>query len=90
MTAGFVVPADVAEVGGLEVAELHRLEQAAVLTHQGEMTEIGDSWQALLGWVGEHDYDLIGAGREIYLTLGDRPQSEWVTELVQPVTARSA
>ena len=83
--AGFVVPEDTADVPGLEVHELPGVEQAAVTVHRGEVSGIGDSWMALTDWIGQNGYELAGVCREVYWTPGDRPQSEWVTDLVQPV-----
>jgi effector-binding domain-containing protein len=54
------------------------------------MTGIDESWSALMAWSEENGWDLAGVCREIYWTPGDRPQSEWVTDLVQPVSRRPA
>jgi DNA-binding transcriptional MerR regulator len=83
--AGFVVPEGTGEVPGLELHELAGVEQAAVTVHRGEVTGIGDSWMALTDWIAQNGYELAGVCREVYWTPGDRPQSEWVTDLVQPV-----
>jgi DNA-binding transcriptional MerR regulator/effector-binding domain-containing protein len=85
VTAGFVVPADTVDLPGLDVHELPAIEQAAVTVHHGEVAGIGRSWAALGEWVHENGYELIDVCREVYWTPGDQPQSEWVTDLVQPV-----
>jgi DNA-binding transcriptional MerR regulator/predicted transcriptional regulator YdeE len=85
VTAGFVVPDGTAAVGGVDVAELPGVDQAAVTVHRGELTTIGESWEALVEWIHTNGYELAGVCREVYWTPGDRPQSEWVTDLVQPV-----
>ncbi|MFL1375745.1 MULTISPECIES: MerR family transcriptional regulator [unclassified Nocardiopsis] len=84
VTAGFVLPAGVEGVPGLEVSELPGGE-AAVTTHRGEVAGIGETWAALVDWVREEGLELAGVCREVYWTPGDRPQEEWVTDLVQPV-----
>lgn len=88
--AGFFVPEGTGDIPGLEVRELPGVEQAAVTVHRGEMTSIGRSWSALADWVHDNGYEFAGVTREVYWTPGDRPQSEWVTDLVQPVSEVSA
>ncbi|MDE3724855.1 MerR family transcriptional regulator [Nocardiopsis sp. N85] len=84
VTAGFVVPDGVDAAPGLEVSTLPGCE-AAVTTHRGEVAGIGETWAALVDWTREHGLGLAGVCREVYWTPGDRPQEEWVTDLVQPV-----
>ncbi|GAB3805307.1 MerR family transcriptional regulator [Humibacter antri] len=85
VTAGFVVPEETMSIDGLDVVMLPGIAQAAVTVHRGEVAGIGESWNALIGWAREHGYELDGICREVYWTPGDRPQSEWVTDLIQPV-----
>lgn len=85
VTAGFVVPEDTESIDGLDVVTLPGIAQAAVTVHRGEVSGIGESWNALMEWARDHGYELDGICREVYWTPGDRPQSEWVTDLVQPV-----
>lgn len=71
---------------GYDVVELPAIETAAVLTHRGDMPSIGRSWMALMEQVVEDGYRIAGPTREVYVHApDDRPQSEWVTELVAPV-----
>jgi DNA-binding transcriptional MerR regulator/effector-binding domain-containing protein len=90
VTAGFVVPEGTAAIEGLEVRTLPALAQAAVAVHRGDMEHIHETWEALVAWIRAHGFELSGACREVYWTPGDRPQSEWVTDLVQPVTRPEA
>lgn len=89
VTAGFEVEAAVESVQGLDVHVLPPVERAAVATHRGAMTTIDRSWMALADRVREEGLVPSDAAREIYLTPGDRPQEEWVTELVQAVAPRT-
>lgn len=69
-----------------EVVTLAPVPDAVCAVHLGPMSTIGDSWQALVRWVDDHGWAPAAAGREVYLRaypLDD--QSEWVTELQQPV-----
>jgi DNA-binding transcriptional MerR regulator len=89
VTAGFVVADDTADVAGLDVHVLPALAEAAIVTHHGSVDGIGDAWMALTEALSARGAELADACREVYLTPGDRPQSEWVTELVQPITTTS-
>lgn len=71
---------------GYDVVELPAVETAAVLVHRGDMPTIGRSWMALMEQLAEDGYRVIGPTREVYVHAPvDRPQSEWVTELIAPV-----
>ena len=85
VTAGFVIDDDGAEVPGLDVHVLPAVPEAAITTHRGPMDGIDRSWMALMDAVRARGDVPSDAAREVYLTPGDRPQSEWVTELVQPI-----
>ncbi|HEY0373952.1 MAG TPA: MerR family transcriptional regulator [Amnibacterium sp.] len=87
VTAGFEIGDDAPPVAGLDVHVLPAVE-AAITTHHGSMDTIDASWMALVEQVKASGAVLSDACREIYLTPGDRPQEEWVTRLVQPITTR--
>ena len=71
---------------GYDVVELPAVERAAVLTHRGDMPTIGRSWMALMEQVVDDGYRIVGPTREVYVHApDDRPQAEWVTELIAPV-----
>jgi DNA-binding transcriptional MerR regulator len=79
------VAVDYRAVPARRVATLTR--GAAVTTHRGSVDGIAASWLALADAVRATGAVLSDACREVYLTPGDRPQSEWVTELVQPIAS---
>lgn len=82
----FTADAPPAAGDGYDVVALPPVETAAVLTHRGDMPSIGESWRALMGQIVDDGYRMVGPTREVYLHApGDRPQSEWVTELIAPV-----
>lgn len=71
---------------GYEVVELPRLQNAAVLTHRGDMPSIGRSWMDLFEGLAADGYQVVGPTREVYVHAPvDAPQSEWVTDLIAPV-----
>lgn len=53
--------------------------------HLGDMSRIGESWQALHRWLVENGYKHAGPCREVYVRAVTPDQSDWVTELQQPV-----
>ncbi|WP_286309924.1 MerR family transcriptional regulator [Agromyces mangrovi Wang et al. 2018] len=69
---------------GWEVIELPAVEKAATRTYRGEMTGIGEAWQALMQDAVADGAEFSGPCREVYV-YAEGPQSEWITELQQPV-----
>jgi DNA-binding transcriptional MerR regulator len=64
--------------------------QAVCGVHLGPMSSIQASWQALHRWVIDNGYGFAGPAREYYVRAQSTDQSDWVTELQQPVTERRA
>lgn len=85
VTAAMVVDDSVGAHDGYRLTTLPGIESAAVAVHHGEVATLDQSWHALMDWVPANGYELTGICREVYLTPGDRPQAEWVTQLVQPI-----
>lgn len=85
ITAGYVLEDDASAVDGVDVHVLPAIERAAIAVHAGTMATIDRSWRALMDAAAERGETLQPACRELYLTRGDVPQEEWVTELVQPL-----
>lgn len=70
---------------GYDVVELPSVTVAALL-HRGDMTTLGESWQALFTGLVEDGYRICGPTREVYLEAeGHEPGPDWVTELQAPV-----
>lgn len=53
--------------------------------HLGPMTTVQASWQALHRWVIDNGYSFAGPCRELYVRARSEDQTDWVTELQQPV-----
>ena len=70
---------------GTEIVELPEVS-AVCGVHLGPMTGIQDSWQQLHRWVLANGYSYAGPCRELYVKAESDDQSDWVTELQQPVT----
>lgn len=83
LVAGFEHTGDVPH--GLEDVVLPEVATAFCGVHLGAMTTIFQSWQAVHSEIVARGYSPNGPIRELYLRSEPAPQSEWVTELQQPV-----
>ncbi len=84
VTVGYAVSSPIT---GTETVELAAIGQAVCAVHLGSMDGIGAAWQELARWVEGQGLSMDGPARENYLVASpDIDQSEWVTELQQPVT----
>lgn len=71
-----------------EVVTLPEVAHAAVFDYRGDMPGIGDAWHEFMSGLAEAGVTMTGAGREVYLESEPLPQSQWLTQLQQPITAR--
>lgn len=69
---------------GWGVGELPGAERVAVWTYNGDLPGIGRAWHAFMVALDAAGCEPVGPSREVYL-IADGPQTEWVTELQQPV-----
>ena len=53
--------------------------------HLGPMSGVQDSWQRLRNWVVANGYSCAGPCREVYVRAESSDQSDWITELQQPI-----
>ncbi|WDF35215.1 MerR family transcriptional regulator (plasmid) [Arthrobacter agilis] len=70
---------------GIEIIELSAVEKAVCGVHLGSMEHIAESWQALHAEVLARGLVHSGPCRELYVRAVSEDQSDWVTELQQPV-----
>ncbi|SJN30096.1 Transcriptional regulator, MerR family [Microbacterium esteraromaticum] len=68
-----------------EIIELPAAEDAVCGIHLGSMDRIGESWQAVHNETLARGLTLDGPCRELYVRAISEDQSDWVTELQQPV-----
>lgn len=71
---------------GAEEVQLPAVPAAVCGVHLGSMEHIGESWQAVHAEIIARGFTLSGPCREVYLRSESEDQSDWVTELQQPVT----
>ncbi|MGD8814705.1 MAG: MerR family transcriptional regulator [Anaerolineales bacterium] len=71
----------------VSVRELPGVETMACVVHHGPFTTIGEAYDALLKWIGENGYQIMGPGREVYLrsSEGDQNDPDTLTEIQYPV-----
>ena len=70
---------------GIEIVELPAERSAVCVIHLGEMSGIRDTWHALHAEMLARGFEPSAPGRELYVRAIDDDQSDWVTELQQPV-----
>jgi len=73
---------------GIEIVDLVAAEAAVCGIHLGSMDAIAQSWQAIHSEIIARGYRPAGPCRELYVRAVSKDQSDWVTELQQPVTPR--
>ncbi|GAA2010571.1 MerR family transcriptional regulator [Microbacterium ulmi] len=85
VTVSMLAGDDPREGDGYAIVELPAIERAAVTTYRGDMPGIGRAWNEFSQAIAAAGHRFVGACREVYLESEPLPQSEWVTELQQPV-----
>ncbi|MFC8680741.1 MerR family transcriptional regulator [Microbacterium ureisolvens] len=80
IAGGEPVPGD-----GWQIVELPGAERAAVTQYRGDMAGIGAAWNQFMQAVVADGATFSAPCREVYLQVEPLPQSEWLTELQQPV-----
>lgn len=73
---------------GIEIIELPAEEDAVCGVHLGSMERIAESWHAIHTEVVARGLVHAGPCRELYVRAVGDDQSDWVTELQQPVARR--
>ncbi|MBO0608980.1 MerR family transcriptional regulator [Myceligenerans salitolerans] len=71
---------------GFDIVELPAVPDAACTVHLGPMKGVKDTWLALHAEMAERGWSPSAPCRELYIRAEREDQSDWVTELQQPVT----
>lgn len=71
-----------------EIVELPALDRAICGIHLGSMDRIRDTWSAVHAEIIARGFVPSGPCRELYVRAVSEDQSDWVTELQQPVVQR--
>jgi DNA-binding transcriptional MerR regulator len=72
---------------GVEIVDLPAVETAVCGIHLGPMERIGESWQSVHAQILDRGFVPSGPCRELYVRAESDDESDWVTELQQPVIA---
>ncbi len=81
----WIAGGDPVENPAWEVVTLPAVPAAAVFDYRGDMPGIGDAWHEFMTGLAEAGVTMTGAGREVYLESEPLPQSQWLTQLQQPI-----
>jgi DNA-binding transcriptional MerR regulator/predicted transcriptional regulator YdeE len=88
--AVFVLRRPVPECGRMRVHELPAATMAAAI-HHGDYNSIGSAHEAILNWIEENGYRIVGADREVYLYNKPpirRDDPSYITEIQYPVSPK--
>lgn len=85
ITAGFAYSG--APIDGVEMIDLPAEQSAVCGIHLGPMARIAETWSALHAEMLARGFVPSGPCRELYVRAESDDQSDWVTELQQPVVA---
>lgn len=83
VTVGYVYEGDDRE--GIEIVEVASSDRALCTVHHDPMDGIISSWQALREEITQRGLKPSGPCREVYVRSYPEDQSDWITELQQPV-----
>ncbi|MGH3656162.1 MAG: MerR family transcriptional regulator [Micromonosporaceae bacterium] len=83
--AGMTVNADPSEKYDFAIVDLPSVPEAATAVHHGSMDAVSTTYGALAKWIQANSYRGTGFAREYYIKAAPADQSEWVTELQEPI-----
>jgi DNA-binding transcriptional MerR regulator len=72
----------------VSVYSLPPVSNMACVVHHGTFTTIGQAYDAMMKWIGENGYHIVGPAREVYLREaknGSQTDPDTVTEIQLPV-----
>lgn len=73
----------------VQVKELPGWNTMACLIHHGSYSTLNQAYEAILRWIENNDYEIVGSNREFYIKGGHEQDNEsHVTELQFPVAKR--
>lgn len=85
--AGIPITGATDRTEGTTIVDLPAVARAATVVHRGPMNTVLSTVDALARWMDQHGYAATGFPREIYLECPE-DESNWVTEIQQPITSR--
>ncbi|MDW8800314.1 MerR family transcriptional regulator [Clostridium sp. A1-XYC3] len=81
------IASNVPETDRIKVKELPYVESSACVIHKGSYENINMAYNALLKWIEENGYKIVGPNRELYLDgeWSTNNPEEYITEIQVPV-----
>jgi DNA-binding transcriptional MerR regulator len=82
------IEGSLSETERVKVRQLPGAESAACVVHHGSFFTIGEAYDALMKWIGENGYHIVGPGREVSLREAkgaDQHDPDTLTEIQFPV-----
>lgn len=82
------ITADMTESARVKVRELPAVKTMACTIHHGPFTALNEAYDALMKWISENGYEVIGSAREVYIREaknGSQTDPNSVTEVQFPV-----
>lgn len=79
---------DAPDTERVRVYELAGVETMACVVHHGPFTSISEAYEAIMKWISENGYRIVGPAREVYLLSakeGDQNDPDTLTEIQFPV-----
>ncbi|MEO0458475.1 MAG: MerR family transcriptional regulator [Cyanobacteria bacterium P01_A01_bin.114] len=81
-----IVPETLKGNGRIQVKSLPALETVAAIIHRGPYSALNQAYGALMQWIEENNYQIVGPNREIYLQGGaEQNNPDYITEIQFPV-----
>lgn len=79
------------DVGNLKFSVLPEVELAACVLHKGSYERLPKAYQAIVEYIEENGYEIIGHQRESYIdgVWNKDSQEDWLTEIQFPIRKRS-
>ncbi len=79
-------PTSVTASDNIQVKDLPALDLVAAVIHRGPYTTLNQPYAAIIQWIEDNPYQIIGANREVYLRGGtEQDNANYVTEIQFPV-----
>lgn len=82
------IATDLVETERVKVYELPEVDSMACVLHHGPFVTISQAYDAIMRWIGENGYQIIGPAREVYLRSaenGSQEDPDTITEIQFPV-----
>jgi DNA-binding transcriptional MerR regulator len=79
---------DLKESARIKIKEIPAVASMACIVHHGPFVTIGEAYDAILKWIGENGYQIVGPAREVYLREAEnvsQTDPDTITEIQFPV-----